>query len=268
MPTIWFPWQCRGPRPERVIPTAHPSLQGDDFNYQSDRMTRFTRWVRHGIQGKDMLKILRARVQARTLFERPSPTTDDELRAVVAGARGGDAKALRTLLVRLGPPMLQVIRRVLGARHPDVEDTLQEATLAFVRALPGFRGDCTAQHFSCRIATLTALSAYRRRRARHDARQELAESVDCDDVPGHDEGAQIVALRQRQAVRRLLRDLPDAQAEALVLHCLAGLTVTELASSMGVPRETARSRLRLAKAALRKRIAGDPDAVDLLEDMA
>ncbi len=217
-----------------------------------------------------MLKVLQARLQGRTLFERPSPTTEDELRAVVAGARGGDAKALRTLLVRVGPPMLQVIRRVLGARHPDVEDTLQEATLAFVRALPDFRGDCTTQHFSCRIATLTALSTYRRRSTRQDAQQQLsaAPGVDCDEVPGHDEGAQIVALRRRQAVRQLLNDLPDAQAEALVLHCLVGLTVTELASSMGVPRETARSRLRLANAALRKRIAGDPAAVDLLEDMA
>jgi RNA polymerase sigma factor (sigma-70 family) len=220
--------------------------------------------------GTDMLKVLQARFQRRSSFERPPSAVDDELRVVVAAARGGDAKALRTLLVRLGPPMLQVIRRVLGAHHSDVEDTLQEATLAFVHALPGFRGDCTAQHFSCRIATLTAISAYRRRSGTRDARHELAEAqvVDCDEVPGQGEGAQIVALRRRQLVRQLLKDLPDAQAEALVLHCLAGLTVAELAGSMGVPRETARSRLRLAKAALRKRIAGDPDIVDLLEDMA
>lgn len=217
-----------------------------------------------------MLKVLQARLQGRSSVERSLPPTEDELRVVVAAARGGDAKALRTLLVRVGPPMLQVIRRVLGAHHPDVEDTLQEATLAFVRALPGFRGDCAAQHFGCRIATLTAISAYRRRSGPRDARQEQADAgaVDCDEVPGQGEGAQIVALRRRQVVRQLLNDLPDAQAEALVLHCLAGLTVSELAGSMGVPRETARSRLRLAKAALRKRIAGDPDAIDLLEDMA
>jgi RNA polymerase sigma-70 factor (ECF subfamily) len=75
-----------------------------------------------------------------------------------------------------------------------------------------------------------------------------------------------ISARQRRLVRRLLDDLPQAQAEALVLHVVAGLTVGELAGATRVPVETARSRLRLAKAALRDRITSDPAAGELLEE--
>jgi len=62
--------------------------------------------------------------------------------------------------------------------------------------------------------------------------------------------------------------LPVPQAEALVLHSIVGLTVEELASATAVPVETARSRLRLARAALRVRITGDRAALELTEDLS
>jgi DNA-directed RNA polymerase specialized sigma24 family protein len=43
------------------------------------------------------------------------------------------------------------------------------------------------------------------------------------------------------------------------------MTVEEVAATTQSPLETARSRLQLAKAALRKRIAGDPATAELLE---
>jgi RNA polymerase sigma-70 factor (ECF subfamily) len=59
-------------------------------------------------------------------------------------------------------------------------------------------------------------------------------------------------------VRELLDTLSDPLAEALALHCILGYTVQEVAATCAVPQETVRSRLRLAKQALRKRILGDP----------
>jgi RNA polymerase sigma-70 factor (ECF subfamily) len=64
----------------------------------------------------------------------------------------------------------------------------------------------------------------------------------------------------------LLDELPEAQAEALVLNCVAGLTLEEVAAVARAPVVTARSRLRGAKTALRERIARDPSLSDLLED--
>ena len=59
-------------------------------------------------------------------------------------------------------------------------------------------------------------------------------------------------------VRELLATLPDALAEALALHVVLGYTVVEIAESASLPVETVRSRLRLAKQALRKRVLNNP----------
>ncbi|HEY5282716.1 MAG TPA: RNA polymerase sigma factor [Polyangia bacterium] len=170
---------------------------------------------------------------------------------------------MRTLLTALGPLMLQMIRRVLGASDSDVEDVFQEALMGVVRALPGFRGECSTRHFGCRIATLTALKARKRRQGGIDKSLPRDDEEPWEGVDEHDFA---LASCRRQILRRLLDELPGAQAEALVLHYIAGLTVEEIAGAVGGPAETVRSRLRLAKTALRERAAADPSMLDLLED--
>jgi RNA polymerase sigma-70 factor (ECF subfamily) len=159
--------------------------------------------------------------------------------------------------------MLQMVRRVLGAHDADVEDVFQEALLALVRALPGFRGDCSTRHFSCRVATLTALKARRRRLGQVEM---LAAADDEERWEAVDEHDWALSSCRRQLLRTLLDELPAEQAEALTLHYLGGLTVDEAARATGAPAETVRSRLRLAKAALRERAALDPSMSELLED--
>ncbi len=69
----------------------------------------------------------------------------------------------------------------------------------------------------------------------------------------------------RQILHELCDELPGEQTEALVLHCVMGMTVDEVAAASGTPRNTVRSRLRLAKQALRTRIENDRRLADLLE---
>ena len=159
--------------------------------------------------------------------------------------------------------MLQMVRRVLGGSDPDVEDVFQESLMALVKALPVFRGECSTRHFACRIATLTALKA---RRRKHAGIQEVLAAYDEEPADSADQHDWALASCRRQTLRRLLDDLPGVQAEALVLHYVAGLTVEEIAGALGAAVETVRSRLRLAKAALRERIATDPSMLALLED--
>lgn len=212
----------------------------------------------------------------------------DDLAPLVRLCRRDEPGALRTLIVTVGPLMLQMVRRVLGPTDPDVEDVLQEATLGLVRSLPAFRADCPTRHFARRIATLTALKARRRRRrdavqgspsdirtggatdsARHDAYGKVNPDPDEDagswlhDLPASDQDWALAA-RRRDVLLRLLDELPEPQAEALVLHCVAGLTIDEVAEATRAPVETTRSRLRLAKGTLRERIALDPALADLL----
>lgn len=244
-------------------------------------MTRFARRRGHH---RAVLKVMnsgRGRGELRVPDTVPNWTVRevDDLAPLVRLCRRDEPGALRTLIVTVGPLMLQMVRRVLGPGHADVDDVFQEATLGLVRALPAFRADCSTRHFASRIATLTALKA-RRRRPR-EAQLSEGNGDKAGEGRGRgalhpDEGAGgwrnepaseqdwALAARRRDVLLRLLDELPEPQAEALVLHCVAGLTIEEVAEAARAPVETTRSRLRLAKAALRQRIAVDPALSDLL----
>ncbi len=91
-----------------------------------------------------------------------------------ASAKAGDAVALRTLVVSVTPALPRAARGVLGALHPDVEDTAQEAALGFTRALGDYREDSSVLHYATRIGVLSALAHRRRLRARGEGlHQEL-----------------------------------------------------------------------------------------------
>jgi RNA polymerase sigma-70 factor (ECF subfamily) len=212
-----------------------------------------------------MLKLLNAHQPLRkSTGQCPAPAVDD-LAPLLQRCRLGEQDAIRTLVVTVGPSMLQMVRRVLGSKDSEVEDVFQDATIGLVRSLASFRAECSTRHFACRIATLTALKA--RNRRRFDRQWSPTDDRD-DEVSSQsvDQPDWALVAHRRDVLRRLLDEIPDTQAEALVLHVVAGFTVEELAAVTRAPVETARSRLRLAKAALRERIALDPSLSGLLED--
>lgn len=178
----------------------------------------------------------------------------DELVELARAVERGDQAALRTFLSAIVPQLMRVARRVLGPGHLDVEDVAQEAAYAVVDALPRFRGEGTVLHFACRIAVLTAMNI--RRRDRAQKRDAVRDELDLDTLAADEPSPEALAARGSLApvVRDLLDTLPDAMAEALALHTVLGYTVVEVAAVTRVPAETVRSRLRLAKQALRKRI--------------
>jgi len=171
---------------------------------------------------------------------------------LVSDALSGDDRAERSLLTMLRPTLLRVVRGVLGAHHPDVEDALQESMVRMHQALPSFRGDCLTLHFACRVAVHTAMNA--RRRAHHQARHTLAVGLeDLGEFPTKDPSPAeaLASVRRRTALHGLLRELPVKQAEVLALHVLLGYSVKETAAVIRAPHDTVRSRLRAALAALR-----------------
>jgi RNA polymerase sigma-70 factor (ECF subfamily) len=189
----------------------------------------------------------------------------DPLLTLARSAARGETEAQRTLLVMLGPALLGVVRSVLGVTHPDVEDTLQEVMAAVHHALPSFRGECRTVHFACRVALRTAMNA--RRRAAYRARYTQSTPPEALNDHAHDELSPADAhgaSERREALRRLLDDLPAVQGEVLALHVVLGYSVDETAEATGVPRDTARSRLRAALNALRQRVAGDEALLEIL----
>lgn len=120
-------------------------------------------------------------------------------------------------------------------------------------------------HFACRVAVLTALAW--RRRVSFRA-QWVIDDPDADvraPSAGPSPADNLLAARRREALEMVLDELAPPQAEVLVLHCALDFTVDEIAGAVGRPSETIRSRLRLAKRAVRERIGASSELAELLE---
>lgn len=212
-----------------------------------------------------MLRLLRSARHGQA----PRAERADPLRSIASAAARGDRAAQRTLLIETGSALLRTVRAVLGAGSPELEDVFQEAMTAVHVALPSFRGDCSTLHFVCRVGVQTAMNARRRgrTRARHVSATddgELAELARDDASPAE----LLAAARRRAALRQLLGDLPEPQAEVLALHTMLGYSVEETAQVTGAPVNTVRSRLRAALVALRQAVSADGAQLEVVREEA
>ncbi|HEY2512475.1 MAG TPA: RNA polymerase sigma factor [Polyangiaceae bacterium] len=184
----------------------------------------------------------------------------DPASAGVRLAVAGDPEAVTRLLRAVRAPVVAVIRRILGARPAEVDDATQQALIAFIHALPSYRGEGAPTAFAKTIAVRTALIV--RRRWKVNATRECAPCDDSfpSDAPSPSDDA--IAHRRRALLQQLLSEIPVEQAEALAMRIVLGWSLDEIASSAGVPLNTVRSRIRLAKDALSKKIEGAPEVLE------
>jgi RNA polymerase sigma factor (sigma-70 family) len=178
-------------------------------------------------------------------------------------AAQGDSAATGQLLRALTPRLGRVVRAVLGGGHPDLDDAVQQSLIGLVQALPAFRGDCEPLGYATIIAVRTAVAI--RKRARTDqSRREDGVEADLMEGSRPSPGEEAAANRRKNLLRSLLDDLPSEQAEALAMRVVLGWSIKEIASHSGAPLNTVRSRLRLAKEALKSRIEENSDLLDAL----
>lgn len=186
---------------------------------------------------------------------------NDPWAPLVHAVRRGDEGAARQLLGCVGPCMLRVIRKMVAV-PADAEDLLQDAFIAFLGALPRFRHNASTRHFACRVAVLTCM-AYRRKQ-RPWYQRFWSDSNLLDELAGSEPlpSAIVSAKQQHAMVRGLVERLPAAQAEVLLMHVVAELSLPEVADTLDIPLETARSRLRLAMGRLRKSLNVKEQSLD------
>jgi RNA polymerase sigma-70 factor (ECF subfamily) len=98
------------------------------------------------------------------------------------------------------------------------------------------------------VATRQAISGWRRRRT---ARTYLSRSRPPEAAPPPSENTVVLVAA--------LRQLPEPQRRALVLHHLAGLSVADIATAERCPEGTVKARLSRGRAALAPLLGGSPD---------
>jgi RNA polymerase sigma factor (sigma-70 family) len=195
--------------------------------------------------------------------ERGPGATPTPMLLLARAAAGGDSAATGQLLRALAPRLGRVVRAVLGGTHPDVDDAVQQSLIGLVQALPAFRGDCEPLGYATIIAVRTAVATRKRSRTDQSRRED---GVEADLMPGQrpSPGDEIAAKRRKELLRGLLDHLPTEQAEAIAMRVVLGWSIKEIAVHSGAPLNTVRSRLRLAKEALKARIEEDATLVDAL----
>ena len=198
------------------------------------------------------------------LLKRSAAATSSEVATNLEATQPQTPQQTRELLRRVTPRVGRAVYATLGAGHPDADDVIQLSLIAFIQALAAFRGECSPESYACTIAVRTSLAARRRaavQRARSGGDVEPDDMVS-DAASPRDE----VASTQRREIFRVLMDqLPDAQAETFLLRVVLGWSLDEVAEATSVPLNTVRSRIRLAKEALRRRIEADPSLAEALE---
>jgi len=187
-----------------------------------------------------------------------------ELTALARLAGSGDPIATRRFLDWVWPTIARVVHGVLGARHADTDDVMQQSLLAVLQALSAFRGECHPAGYASRIALHVALRARKSAGIRAARVRALAQIAASEPEPAQLDG-DVPSERRKRALRDLLADLPEEQADALALRVMLGWSLEEVSSATGAPINTIRSRVRLAKEALRRRIEADPSLTDDLE---
>lgn len=218
---------------------------------------------RRGYDPKEMLRLVRSQGPGLAALA-GAPARIDALEPLARAALTGEAVAVRRFLTAIGPALCKTVSKILGRRHPDLEDVLQDAAFAVMEALPSFRFECAVIHFASRVAALTALATMRKLRLREfwtpNVDPEQMDEPAAPDTPLEN----VLSARKRTLLRSLLAELSTPQAEVLILHSVLGYTTDEIAAASGTPVNTVWSRLRLAKEALRRKVVEDPSLVEAL----
>jgi RNA polymerase sigma factor (sigma-70 family) len=156
--------------------------------------------------------------------------------AKVAAAQQGDALALDQLLDELAPYVRRLCARIAPAA---ADDATQEALLAVFRGLPSLRAPEAIMTWVRSVTVRTAM-----RLARQPDQEVAAGPAPDDPGAGSFEGL--------ADIDDALARLPLSQREVLVLRAREGLSEQEIATTLGIPAGTVKSRLHRARAAFRE----------------
>ena len=180
-----------------------------------------------------------------------APELDEELVRAIAN---GDTRALATLYDRHAPLMLGLARRIVGGK-PEAEDIVHDV---FVEAWR------RAADYDENRGSVKAWLLLRTRSRAIDYRKSagVARTVPTGD------GAWLAALvdprvdaseaPDRTRLRRVVSALSEDQQQVLYLGYFEGLSSSEIATKVGIPIGTVKSRVAAALSALRSALAEKP----------
>ena len=163
--------------------------------------------------------------------------------ALVESARAGDRAAFERLYHSYSP----LVHGVLLARVPygEVSDLVQDVFLTAFRKLGALRDPGRFGPWVAIIARNRAADFYRRTRQTEELRDELAQGAG--------------QRAEAQEALEIIRSLPEAYRETLVLRLVEGMTGPEIAERTGLRPASVRVNLHRGMKLLRQRLGVNAD---------
>lgn len=172
--------------------------------------------------------------------------------SLLEGLRAGDPSAKSRFFDRHVAAVERAVQGVLGP-DPEAEDVVQDAFLAALRGLDGFRGnEATLGAWVRGIAVRLALKKIRWRRTRRWLGMQGTDAMDTLHA--------VTQTDTQAALRRaytLLDRLPAVERAAFGLRFIEGMQLEEVAHDLGVSLATAKRRIRSARERFSRLAAGD-----------
>ncbi len=173
--------------------------------------------------------------------------TDEQLMGRV---QVGDNEAFGVLFDRHGSRALAVSRAVCGDLGR-AEDAVQEGFLTIWQSRSSFRpGRGSFRGWAMTIVRNRAVDSVRAENSGTRPHPVTTERLAPIKAPGSVED-DTIARSEAAALRASLKELPDPQAEVIVLAFYGQLSHSEIAAALALPRGTVKGRMRLGLEKLR-----------------
>lgn len=176
---------------------------------------------------------------------------------LIRRARQRDSAAFETLVEIYSPRLYGYFYRLTGRRE-DAEDLLQEVFVRVVRMIGRYEHENRFDAWLFRIATNLVRDRVRRRRRAAGVESSggqqdepgVLEEVPDEEVDRPDDVMQ--TAEQVDHMQRVLRQLPAAEREVILLRHFSQMSFKEVAEAMGTPLGTALARAHRGLAKLRR----------------
>jgi len=188
------------------------------------------------------------------------PVLDDA--EILAAVMRGDPTAAAALHDRVRPQIDRTIVRLLGRGDVDHEDMAQLSMIELVRSIARFRGDCSLDTWTSKIAAHTVFKELRRRRSERRM-FDLGCEIEHRSPQDMDRDATLRSALGR--VRKHLDAIESNKAWTVLLHDVCGYDLREIAEITEASVAAAQTRLVRGRRELHERIAADPELADLLQ---
>ena len=184
-----------------------------------------------------------------------APTDETLLQAFAAG----DALAFETLYDRNLPAVWRYVLRSVGSAAL-ADELVQDVWFSIVRQAPHYQPRARFRTWLFTLAHHRLVDHWRTHHAHASLDATTDDGASLADTLAADSGfgplRQLQSREQAQALLEALAALPAAQREAFLLQAEGAMSLAEIAQTTGVPLETAKSRLRYARATLRQTLEG------------